>query len=115
MDSSLLKYVESLEKISQAAAARRLGVSRALYGQWRSGQIDLKGWQILAIKEEFGLSWERVYNLLREQYPSAEIALLMREYWSPARSRKKTKSAAISDVAKKLQELKTRLSGFSKN
>lgn len=81
---ALFALIESgLDTSNQAAIAKRIGISRSLYGMWRSGKFNLSSWQLLQIHDLFKLDWSDVIAALRDQYPPEVIAEIKAKYLTP--------------------------------
>ena len=65
---------------SQAAIAKKIGVSRSLYGLWRSGNHALPAWRIVQLADLFRLSPAKVIAALRDQYPPHVLAEITAQY-----------------------------------
>lgn len=87
---ALFALVENkLDDTSQASIGRKLGISRALYGMWRTGKFNLSSWQLLQVHDVFDLRWSDVVAALRNQYPPEVIEELKSKYLTPELNKKK--------------------------
>ncbi len=77
----LFELLESRTRLkTQAAIARKIGVSRALYGMWRSGRHPVPAWRIIQIVDLFKLPPTKVVKALRAQYPESVIVELAAQF-----------------------------------
>lgn len=81
MAVALFEYLEELHNLRPSEMAEKLGISRALYHQWRHGIADLRSWQLMVISQEFGISWGKIFNLLSEQFPPQKLKEMMQTYF----------------------------------
>lgn len=108
MLAPLFKYIEQTHHLRPSEVAERLGISRVLYHNWRTGKTDMKGWQLLVINTEFELGWERIYHLLSEQYPRDKLAKIMRCYL-PMPGQGRPNEAEIKKILDRLASLTSKL------
>ncbi len=81
---ALFELIEASTKLkSQAAIARKIGVSRSLYGLWRGGGHALPAWRIVQLVDLFKLSPTKVVAALRTQYPASVLAEITAQYLTP--------------------------------
>jgi transcriptional regulator with XRE-family HTH domain len=81
---ALFELIESTTRLkSQAAIARKIGVSRSLYGLWRTGRYTLPAWRIVQLADLFNLTPAKVMGALKTQYPEEILAEIAAEYLTP--------------------------------
>ncbi len=85
----LFKYIEAKHGLKPIEAARKLGISRALYSSWRAGINHLRAWQVLHLKNTFDLDWLVITDLISKQYSPAEVLQLISSYLNPSSKTKR--------------------------
>lgn len=106
----LFKYIEENHRLTPSEVAERLGVSRALYHSWRTGKTDLKAWQLLLANTEFELGWQRIYDLLSQQYPQEKLSKIMRAYL-PMPGKGRPTQDDVKKILDRLESLARKIKG----
>lgn len=76
MAQKLFEYIETRRrpKALHFEIADEIGIDKSLYSRWRTGEVGLSVAALVRIRRLFGISPERLHELLDQDYPAERVA-----------------------------------------